>query len=81
MDAMSSVVIWGPPGRCPDLGLRGYLPSLSLGDPGVDDSGVCARLEAGPILADLGITAGDPCLGFFCPDQRGGIVRLDCLLG
>lgn len=48
-----------PPGRGAHPGLGGYLLGLGLGDPWADDGGVCPGLEAGPVLADLGVVLGD----------------------
>ena len=40
-------------------GFGGWLPGLGLGDPLADDGRVAARVEGGPVLAELAVVVGD----------------------
>jgi hypothetical protein len=48
-----------PTGRGADLGLRGYLLGLGLGDPGADHCRVSPGVDAGPAAGELGVEVGD----------------------
>jgi hypothetical protein len=63
------------PGRGADLGLGGDLLGLRLGDPRTDDCRASPRLEAFPVLADLGVILGDPRAGRFHLRPCGGVFQ------
>ncbi|HEX3962494.1 MAG TPA: hypothetical protein VHZ03_38675 [Trebonia sp.] len=48
-----------PAGRGADLGLRGYLLGLGLGDPWADHCRISLGVDAGPVAGDLGVEIGD----------------------